>query len=292
MSSPKPPDPPDLAAANEAAVYADVETLPIRKMIESAAALGTSVTYTDPQTGEQKTADFTGFGDIDQSRAQLEFMAESASTIAKSQLDVQKEFGEEFIKQRIKELELSDPQGTEIRRMLGEEAKKDLEAGYGLGDELRQEVTQAVRGAQAARGNIMGDANAAAEAFAVGDAAIRLRQQRLANAASFLSGITPVAQFGAISGAQQGAAGFNPMGIQQGIGVNPNSMQIGATFAQQSYQQQSQNAFNSAKMNPWNTVLGAAAGAATSAVTGGIGSVMGGGKFFKGASNALGGAYA
>ena len=292
MSSPKPPDPPDLAAANEAAVYADVETLPIRKMIESAAALGTSVTYTDPQTGEQKTADFTGFGDIDQSRAQLEFMAESASTIARSQLDVQKEFGEEFIKQRIKELELSDPQGTEVRRMLGEEAKKDLQAGYGLGDELRQEVTQAVRGAQAARGNIMGDANAAAEAFAVGDAAIRLRQQRLANAASFLSGITPVAQFGAISGAQQGAAGFNPMGIQQGVGLNPNSMQIGATFAQQSYQQQSQNAFNSAKMNPWNTVLGAAAGAATSAVTGGIGSVMGGGKFFKGASNALGGAYA
>ena len=292
MSSPKPPDPPDLAAANEAAVYADVETLPIRKMIESAAALGTSVTYTDPQTGEQKTADFTGFGDIDQSRAQLEFMAESASTIAKSQLDVQKEFGEEFIKQRIKELELSDPQGTEIRRMLGEEAKKDLQAGYGLGDELRQEVTQAVRGAQAARGNIMGDANAAAEAFAVGDAAIRLRQQRLANAASFLSGITPVAQFGAISGAQQGAAGFNPMGIQQGVGLNPNSMQIGATFAQQSYQQQSQNAFNSAKMNPWNTVLGAAAGAATSAVTGGVGSLMGGGQFFKGASNALGGAYA
>ena len=292
MSSPKPPKPPDLAAANEAAVYADVETLPIRKMIESAAALGTSVTYTDPQTGEQKTADFTGFGDIDQSRAQLEFMAESASTIAKSQLDVQKEFGEEFIKQRIKELELSDPQGTEIRRMLGEEAKKDLEAGYGLGDELRQEVTQAVRGAQAARGNIMGDANAAAEAFAVGDAAIRLRQQRLANAASFLSGITPVAQFGAISGAQQGAAGFNPMGIQQGIGVNPNSMQIGATFAQQSYKQESQNAFNSAKMNPWNTVLVAAAGAAQSAMTGGLGSLMGGGKFFKGASNALGGAYA
>tara|TARA_Y100001973_G_C5147642_1_gene306297 strand:- start:706 stop:1236 length:531 start_codon:yes stop_codon:yes gene_type:complete len=176
--------------------------------------------------------------------------------------------------------------------MLGEEAKKDLEAGYGLGDELRQEVTQAVRGAQAARGNIMGDANAAAEAFAVGDAAIRLRQQRLANAASFLSGITPVAQFGAISGAQQGAAGFNPMGIQQGIGVNPNSMQIGATFAQQSYKQESQNAFNSAKMNPWNTVLGAAAGAAQSAMTGGLGSLMGGGKFFKGASNALGGAYA
>lgn len=292
MGKPKPPAPPDIAAANEAAVYADVETLPTRKKIEAASRLGTSVTYTDPKTGEEKTVDFSGFGDIDQTRAQLDFMAESARTIAQSQLDVQKEFGAEFVQQRLKELELSDPQGTKIRKMLGEEAQKDLEAGYGLGADLRQQVTQAMRGAQAARGNIMGDANAAAEAFAVGDAAIRLRQQRLANAASFLSGITPVAQFGAISGAQQGAAGFNPMGIQQGIGVNPNAMQIGSNFAMQSYQQQSQNAFNSAQMNPWNTVLGAVGGAATSALTGGFGSVIGGGKFGAGASNALGGAWA
>jgi len=292
MGKPKPPAPPDIAAANEAAVYADVETLPTRKKIESASRLGTSVTYTDPKTGEEKTVDFSGFGDIDQTRAQLDFMAESARKIAQSQLDVQKEFGAEFVQQRLKELELSDPQGTKIRKMLGEEAQKDLEAGYGLGADLRREVTQAMRGAQAARGNIMGDANAAAEAFAVGDAAIRLRQQRLANAASFLSGITPVAQFGAISGAQQGAAGFNPMGIQQGIGVNPNAMQIGSNFAMQSYQQQSKNAIAAAEMNPWNTVLGAVGGAATSALTGGFGSVIGGGKFGAGASNALGGAWA
>jgi hypothetical protein len=286
MGSPKTPPPPDIAAANEAAVYADVETLPIRKMIESAAALGTSVTYTDPKTGEQKTADFSGFGDIDQTRAQLDFMAESARTIAKSQLDVQKEFGAEFIQQRMKELELSDPQGTEIRKLLGAEAKKDLEAGYGLGDDLRREVTQAVRGAQAARGNIMGDANAAAEAFAVGDAAIRLRQQRLANAASFLSGITPVAQFGAISGAQQGAAGFNPMGIQQGTGINQNAMQIGSNFAMQSYQQQSQNAIAAAEMNPWNTVLGTAGGLAMAGLGGGVFGSMGG-AFGAGASGGV-----
>jgi hypothetical protein len=224
-------------------------------------------------------------------RNQLEFMSESARTIAESQLDVQEEFGERAIQQRLKELELSDPQGTKIRKMLGEEAMKDLEAGYGLGDELRSQVTQSVRGAQAARGNVLGDANAAAEGFALGDAAIRLRQQRLANASSFLSGITPVAQFGAISGAQQGAAGFNPMGIQQGAGLNPNAMALGADFAQASYKQASSNAFQSAEMNPWNTVLGAVGGAATSAFTGGVGSLMGGGKFFKGASNALGGKY-
>jgi hypothetical protein len=291
MGKPKPPAPPDIAAANEAAVYADIDTLPIRKQIESASTMGTSVTYTDPKTGEQKTADFTGFGDIDQMRNQLEFMSESARTIAESQLDVQEEFGERAIQQRLKELELSDPQGTEIRKMLGEEAKKDLEAGYGLGDELRSQVTQSIRGAQAARGNVLGDANAAAEGFALGDAAIRLRQQRLANASSFLAGITPVAQFGAISGAQQGAAGFNPMGIQQGAGLNPNAMQMGANFAQQSYKQASSNAFQSAEMNPWNTALGAVSGAATSALTGGFGSLMGGGQFFKGASNALGGKY-
>jgi hypothetical protein len=69
-------------------------------------------------------------------------------------------------------------------------------------------------------------------------------------------------------------------------------MALGADFAQASYKQASSNAFQSAEMNPWNTVLGAASGAATSALTGGFGSMMGGGKFGAGASNALGGAWA
>jgi hypothetical protein len=72
----------------------------------------------------------------------------------------------------------------------------------------------------------------------VGDAGFRMRQQRLANAASFLSGTTPVAQFGQISGAQQGAAAFNPMGVQSGLTLNPNAGAQGQQFAMNTYNQQ------------------------------------------------------
>jgi hypothetical protein len=174
MSSPKTPPPPDYAAANREGIEADIETLPVRKLIEAAARMGTRATYTDPD-GNEKTVDFTGFGDIDQTRQQLEFLAESADTLAEAQISTQEKFGERFIAQRMKELEQSDPLGTKVRKMLGEEAIKDLEAGYGLGDELRSQVEQSVRGAQAARGNILGSAAGQAEAFALGDAAIRLR---------------------------------------------------------------------------------------------------------------------
>jgi len=252
--------------------------------------MGTTATYTDAD-GNTKTVDFGGYGDIDQTRQQLEFLAESADTLAEAQISTQEKFGERFITQRMKELELSDPLGTKVRKMLGEEAVKDLEAGYGLGSELQSQVEQNVRGAQAARGNILGDAAGQAEAFALGDAGIRLRQQRLANAASFLSGVTPVAQFGAISGAQQGAAAFNPMGIQQGMGLNPNAGQMGTQFAMNSYQQQSQNAIAKAQNNPWNTVLGAVGGAVTSGVMGGFGNMMStsSSDFMKGFGNAWGG---
>ncbi len=290
MSSPKTPDPPDYAAANREAIEADIETLPVRKLIEAAARMGTTATYTDAD-GNTKTVDFTGYGDIDQTRDQLEFLAESADTLAEAQISTQEKFGERFITQRMKELELSDPLGTKVRKMLGEEAVKDLEAGYGLGDELQSQVQQGLRGAQAARGNILGDAAGQAEAFALGDAAIRLRQQRLANAASFLSGVTPVAQFGAISGAQQGAAAFNPMGIQQGIGLNPNAGQMGTQFAMNSYQQQSQNAFNAYDRNPWNSIIGSAAGIGMAGLTGGLGNVMGDSQnpFISGFGKAIGG---
>jgi hypothetical protein len=288
MSSPKTPPPPDYAAANREGIEADIETLPVRKLIEAAARMGTKATYTDPD-GNEKTVDFTGFGDIDQTRQQLEFLAESADTLAEAQISTQEKFGERFIAQRMKELEQSDPLGTKVRKMLGEEAIKDLEAGYGLGDELRSQVEQSVRGAQAARGNILGSAAGQAEAFALGDAAIRLRQQRLANAASFLSGVTPVAQFGAISGAQQGAAAFNPMGIQQGIGINPNAGAQSTQFAMNSYQQQSQNAIAKAQNNPWNTVLGAVGGVAMAGLTGGAGTALMGGQFLSGFGAGIGG---
>jgi len=267
MYSADPPDPPDYAAATREGVEADIDSLPLRKLIESAARQGTKVTYTD-MDGKEKTVDFTGFGDIDESRKELDFAEESADRMAKSALNLQQKYGTDFVMQRLKELELSDPQFRKVRDALGKAALEDVELGYKLAPGMRDEVQQATRAAQFARGNVFGAAPAAEEAFEVGNAAFRLRQQRLANAASYLSGTTPVAQFGQIAGAQQGASPFQPMGIRSGIGLDPNAGARSLGLAQGVYNNQFQDYMNQQQQGA--DMFGSVAGLGLGALTGGL----------------------
>ena len=261
------PAAPDYAASNREGVLTGIELLPLQKQIEAAAKMGTKISYTDPRTGAKKEADFTGAGDADQMRGQISFMTEAADAMAKSQLESQQKYGLGYVEQRTKELEAADPLGTKMRKALGESIYSE---GFGtnLTKSQEEQTIRAELAAQARRGNIFGAAPAAAEAMAVGDAGFRMRQQRLANASAFLSGTTPVAQFGQISGAQQGASAFNPMGIQQGMGLNPNAGQAGAQFAQNSYAGEMSAYQASQRNNP----LGMVAGAGLGILTGGLGS--------------------
>jgi hypothetical protein len=275
-SDPDPADPANLASANQAGVWADIEGAAVQKLIANAMKYGKSVTVNVPtfrdgdmvlkrdESGKlvpdlrEVTYDFDGISDADATREEMEFGAEAADFMAKSMLDVQEKYGPGFVAQRKKELELSDPTGTAVREELGKSALADLERGYELDPGMRREVTEAEQAAQTARGNVLGSGAAAAEALSVGDAAWRMRQQRLANAASFLSGTTPVAQFGQLSGAQQGASPFNPMGIQSGVGLNPNAGAQGQQFAMNSYNQQMNYAANQQPIG--YQLLGMAAG--------------------------------
>jgi hypothetical protein len=253
------PEAPDYAAANREGIMADLETLPIRRQIDAAARAGAKVTYIDPKTGKEKTADFTGLGDADLSRIQLEYGLESADDIARATLDLQSKYGEEAIRQRLKELELSDPEGWGIRKEMGAQIQKDLKSGKRLDDATYAQVVESERAGQAARGNITGQSSAAAEAFGVGEAGIRLYQQRLANASAFLSGASPQAQFSQISGAQQGPVAFNPQSPASGIGVNPNAGAAGANYALGATNLNQQAAqYNQA---PWQAFLGSLTGA-------------------------------
>ena len=247
------PDPPNVAGANEAGVWADARTLGVRKLIANAAKFGKKIDLVVPsfdaagnKIGEEKvTYDFSGFSDMDATKADLDFAAESADKMAATMLDVQKKYGKDFIQQRMEELKAADPTGYEVRQMLGEAAKEDLALGTQLSPEMLNQVQQAERSRQLASGNVFyGSAPAAAEAMAVGDAGFRMRQQRLANAASFLSGTTPVSQFGQISGAQGGASPFNPVGIQSGLTLNPNAGAQGQQFAMNTFNQQMNYAAN------------------------------------------------
>jgi hypothetical protein len=261
------PDSPDYAAANREGVLADIETLPLRKLIERAAMMGQKVEYTDPKTGEKTTADFTGFGDIDKARAQMQYGAESSDKMAQLVLGLQEKYGSKYIEQRLKELEQSDPVGFALRKQMGESVSGELAQGFKLAPGMAEQVQQSERAAQAARGNLLGQSSGAAEAMQTGNAAYRLYQQRLANASAFLSGTTPTAQFGQISGAQQGAAPVMPQAIQQGISQNQNAGAMGYQAAQWGYQQQLEN-------NPWMNFAGQVSGVGTGAASSGVNNLM------------------
>ena len=239
------PDPPSIAGANEAGVWANLETVGIQKLIANAAKFGKSVDMKVPifdadgnKTGfKDVTYDFKGYSDADATREEMEFGLEAADKMAAGMLDVQKKHGLDFVAQRNLELEAADPIGAAVRKKLGEEALAGLGRGYELDPGMRREVDQGSLSHMAATGNILGSGAAVQVGERRGDAAFRQYQQRLANAASFLSGSTPVAQFGQLSGAQQGASPFNPMGIQAGIGVNPAAGAQGQQFAMNTYNQ-------------------------------------------------------
>ena len=265
-SDPDYPDAPSVTAASEAGVWANVETAGIQKLIANAMKFGKSVDIKVPifdkdgtKTGfKDVTYDFEGYSDADATREDMEFGAEAADFMAKSMLDIQEKHGLGFVAQRKKELEAADPTGAAVRERLGEEALAGLGRGYELDPGMRREIDQGSLSHMAATGNILGSGSAVQVGERRGDAAFRQYQQRLANAASFLSGTTPIAQFGQLSGAQQGASPFNPMGIQPGMSLNPNAGAQGQQFAMNSYNQQMNYAANQQPIG--YQLLGMAAG--------------------------------
>ena len=268
--APPPPQAPDYAAANREAIEADIETLGTRKRVEQAARLGRSV-Y-DPDTN--KTYDFTGLGDSELGREQAKVNAETADLTAQSILDIQRKYGGEFNKEALKRLEESDPEGFKARQDLAKQVREDLLLGSSLSPQAQRDVEEYVRGAQAARGNILGNAATAQETMAKFEVGEKLKQQRLANASGYVLGTPLTAQYQNISGAQNQAAPFQPTAYQPGMGLNPNAGAQGASFAQGIYGQQSANwnALNNYNANiyantsnPWMQALGVVGGIGGSA---------------------------
>ena len=174
----------------------------------------------------------------------------------------------------------------ELQKLL-DDAKSDYALGSKLDDSTAREVEQAVRSAQAARGNVLGSAAATQEAMARGEMGYQRKQQRAQNLAALdnavagrkqqrLSDISAVlnnavvGQFGALSGAQNGAVGFNAVQNKGGTNISANAVQMGLGFAQNNYQGQLE-AWKADQGNPWTNILSGAAGMALGSFTGGIG---------------------
>lgn len=287
FSKPKIPDP-NVAAV--AGAQADMELFPFQYQINSLAKMGGKAVI----NGQEY--DFTGLGDADTAAAMSEKMAETM-------LALQKEYGPEFVKQRLAELKAADPTGYAARQQLFDRIMADAEANpdrpmnaalqNAVQGELSkagkldarqiEEVQQNVWGKQIGRGIILGNAATSEEANALVGASEGLRDQRQQQAAGFLSsgvspedvqyrniqqalsnlgafnnGQNPTAQFGAVSGASNGAA---PLwtGSPNTATTNGNATVQGMEDAMSLYSS-NMNWANS-QINPWMAgIAGAASG--------------------------------
>tara|TARA_R110002096_G_scaffold51610_16_gene134891 strand:+ start:1154 stop:2188 length:1035 start_codon:yes stop_codon:yes gene_type:complete len=264
-SQPAAPSAPDYGAANRQGILTDVETLPMRRMIDNAARMGTAGSFM--LDGKSHDFDFTGLGDAALASNQAGIDRQSAFSNAQNLLDIQGEFGGQFLQNSRDQLQASDPIGFALRETLGQSVSDDLALGGEVSESDQRRLSQSVLAAQTQRGNVRGMAPAVQEVLAQDGYSRGLKQSRQANAASFLNGTSPVSQFGQLNSAQGGAAPWQVSGSRSAFGINQGAGAAAANFAQQTFGTQAnifgtQSAAATNATNPWMEGLGMAGGLA------------------------------
>lgn len=210
-------------------------------------------------------------------------------------VDLYRQYGPQYASITQQILNKADPLFNPARKQLYGTVSNDLAAGSYLTPDMQAQIEQGVRGAQTARGNVLGNAPVAAEAFTKGAAGEGLKQQRITNMENFLRGPTPTDKTGGILG-PGGAA----LGMGLATQVNPGYSYIegphgwGPEFrnnAQTQYQDALQPALAQAnalagappQSNPWMSALSGGLGG-LSGSAGGLGGLFGGGGGGGGAS--------
>lgn len=238
-------------------------------------------------TPETAHADFTGFGDadvqakmarqmadiqaelsrkygqqfVDEARKQQEMadpqgvaarrmLASEINRIESERQNAQRPVADRMDAQILQELQAGRGITPEASAAAADIVRRRAESGSGGNVDLagiEEELTTGPRGQQRLQERLQKAMGWLSSGATPEDVDYRRRQQSMANMANFLSGRTPTAEFGALSGAQRGAT---PMA--QGpalVGMNPNIQQ----FGQQAGIQQLNVAANQAanNVNPW-----------------------------------------
>ena len=136
MGKPKQPQAPDYSEATREGVFADIETLPARRRIGAAARLGQPVTYTDPRTGEEVSADFTGLGDVDITQAETAGLLSLVPQMSEAQLQNLITYGPQFVAAQREQMKQLDPEGFGLR----EEFAGKLRSGEGAAEGLAADL--------------------------------------------------------------------------------------------------------------------------------------------------------
>ncbi len=233
-SSPKAPATPDPAKTYEQGIQLDIKYLPQILQAEQDAR----ATY-DPQSIQH-------------------------------QQDLQSQFGPQQYQQQLDAFNQLDPTYLAAHDQLGSNIYDQLKLGTTVDQSTQDQIAQATRAAQSARGNLYGNAPATAEAYAIGDRGQQLQQQRTQNALGFMAAPTIASQVNQIQ----------PVSADRTAAfANPNSGFMGQNFALQNYQNMlGAQGLNQSAGNPWASALGGAASGATTGASlgGGYGALIGG----------------
>lgn len=262
---PAQPAAPDYSALYAQGVGTNIATLPAQRQIDQAAQLGTAGSVYIPGYGQQ-SYDFTGMGNDALTAESIKNEASAADSRASYTLGLEQKYGQGFVDQEKALTREADPAAAALRDDYMKTTQSNYDLGSTLDDSTRREVEQGARGAQAARGNILGDASAYDEAMQLGQAGENRQLQRTAEVQSAL-GLAPVSsQFGSVNQAT-GPAPVNGQ-FYSGQTTNPNAGSQGAQFGLGEfgteagiYGTESQN-YQNAPANPWMTLAGTAIGAA------------------------------
>lgn len=268
-SQASPPAEPNYAAANQAAINAQLDNLPSQIGVERAAQLGNAYTYTD-SNGQSHTVDFTGMGDSSIIANQLASAQQSAPALAQLQLGIQQQYDPQFIAQSRADLQQADPTGFALNEQFKQQALDDLNQGTNLSDQQTRNIQQSTRAAQTSRGNIYGAAPSAEEAFNMFSSGEALKAQRQQVAATALGLGNTSQQFAGLQGASSGASPFATMQPNENLSyINQNAGAQGAQFALGKYQgdlQQYQlKSTVGDPVNRWAGIAGTVIGAAATA---------------------------
>jgi len=94
--------------------------------------MGEVATYIDPSTGQEKTADFTGFGDVDLTQLETDALLGMVPQLSEAQLSNLMEYGPQFIKTQRDQLRQMAPDEFDLR----EEFAKRLRGGERIAEDL------------------------------------------------------------------------------------------------------------------------------------------------------------
>lgn len=189
-------------------------------------------------------------------------------------LNLYSQYAPQYAQQNLATLNKVDPQYVAGYKQLGGDVSSDLSYGSQLTPQQLQLDNANIAGAEASRGNILGNDAVSAQGLYDANAQNAMYQQRLGNESSFLQQGGPESRFGEIGGNASNAALNTGM---QGL-TNPGTeyyqipQNLGQTFAgygQQEFSDTDQNAMAQAnaaynavpQVNPWIASLaGASAG--------------------------------